>query len=778
MATVNTETNITFPVVELNIQLNTNVAGMQSFKRGMLKLPKMPDAPEMTSELPFFTRNVRYPSYIQNADWKTRFEFFFDRDVFVETLRKEIANDPSIFKRPEDIEADEKSKPKKNDASETNESSKKLTKKSSIKSSKKKNRTGEEWLLYTEKQNVMITLRSIFPIPEIFGTALKNSYDHNIMKKRNGRIAYDLDIKSAFNFFGFMYKFGIASKEEEDYFLNVNGKRYEIEDVTWENDIGNHPTYSAFLKAQNTTFEEVSNSKLEVTKKTNSYRDDLNTYLNTLFTREKLKERYIFDIFQKNVPDMMKEFKTSCGTPSKNKPDECNISAEQLNDKHEFVKFFETRFKSMDDKKLEKYIYSDYNTNKKVFTNVKENLIKDNYDFSQKIDFEKMWDDEEEFSKEEKDAMINGLFVELKNPETLIGLIRLLEKRAKESSGNDRDSHNIKNTAIRAVEKLNRLTGDDESREKGIIAANTILSVNRDISSVRSSNFINDEDLSNLFKKLVEKSVKLKGSLIVQDFVVNNTPMKLNDSPPSANDKKTEEEEPASNREIAQFIELEYRNAYNLNNKLANSVNNIYEPARKTSNQKLYCLLRQIKTGILPEECNYLNDKERVDASVFKRVYDYYFSEYPDPSTFRQIEPFLYTGVDQVRSTDTGENSKSSGTTQEICVRLDLVEADKFENASRAPCKLFDQTIANEYKFLTGKGYVDGSILSKYRDLDFDSIIPNPMNVVEKAENETKGANVEDAPQEPPPTEGGGAVRRCSRKNRRHCKAKTLRINV
>jgi hypothetical protein len=138
----------------------------------------------------------------------------------------------------------------------------------------------------------------------------------------------------------------------------------------------------------------------------------------------------------------------------------------------------------------------------------------------------------------------------------------------------------------------------------------------------------------------------------------------------------------------------------------------------------------------------------------------------------------LYTGVDQVRSTDTGENSKSSGTTQEICVRLDLVEADKFENTSRAPCKLFDQTIANEYKFLTGKGYVDGSILSKYRDLDFDSIIPNPTNIVEKAENETKGANVEDAPQEPPPTEGGGAVRRCSRKHRRHCKAKTLRINV
>jgi hypothetical protein len=78
MAASNTPKNITFAVAKLNIQLNTNVAGIQPFKRGMLKLPKMPDAPEMTSELPFFTTYVKYPAHIQNSDWKTRFEFFFN----------------------------------------------------------------------------------------------------------------------------------------------------------------------------------------------------------------------------------------------------------------------------------------------------------------------------------------------------------------------------------------------------------------------------------------------------------------------------------------------------------------------------------------------------------------------------------------------------------------------------------------------------------------------------------------------------------------------------
>ena len=779
MATSNTPRNITFTVAKLNIQLNTNVAGIQPFKRGMLKLPKMTDAPEMTSELPFFTTYVKYPSHIQNSDWKTRFEFFFNRDTFVETLRKEIENDPSIFKRPEDIEK----KLHSDNAVSKEEPDKKL--KSTKKQPAPPNKTNEEWLLATEKENIMITLRSIFPIPDIFGTALKNSYDHILMQTGNSRVIYDLDIKNAFNIFGFMYKFGIANKEEEDYFLNVNGKRYEIEDVVWENDIVNHPTYSDFLKAQNSTFEEVSNSKYAVVNNTKKYAEYLDTRLTTLNARSKLKDRYIFDIFKANSgPQMINEMKESCGNAIKSigKDVECKIDGSKFNDRASFVKFFEAKFNRYDEKKFDKYIYAD--AKNQLYPNVKEELIREHYtiDDSEKIDVEKSWNTLIQQEGEDSPVgLIQVLLQDLKNPETITGLIYSLEMNrdaATKHSNPDRTERETKAVLERIIDKLNRLIGDESSRETGITAANTILSINQDVNDAAAARLVKlDDEYIAMFNKLVELAIQLKASSIVLDFVDKNKPMNLNqDNETSETESKTTKFTTAvkTNPDVIEFIRKNYTTEYNKNNQLSNSISNIYEPVRKTSNPKLYCLLRKIKTGNTVAECKYTKDFDKLDSSVFKKIYDYYVADNTNRTSFLEIEPYLYTGVDQIQSNNSDEKSNFAGASPEISVRIDLVEADKFEKVERAPCKLFDSVIAEEYKHLTDKRYNDGTILSTYRNLDFDSVIPNPMGDAATAAIE---ANPEETKDTDEPVTNGGKRKGVAgtRKTKIPCKTRTLR---
>lgn len=751
--------SITFAVSELNIQLNTNVAGMQPFKRGMLKLPKMTDPPTMTSELPFFTNYVKYPSYIQYSDWKTRFEFFFNRDIFVDTLRAEIENDSSIFRRPEDFA----------DSSAVDENSRTT------------NKTSGEWLIATEKENIMITLRSIFPIPEIFGTALKNSYEHTLMKTGNSRVVYDLDLKSAFNFFGFMYKFGIANKQEEDYFLNVQGQRYEIEDAVWQNDIVNHPTYSDFLKAHNETYEQVSNSKFAVTNKVRQYKYNLDVRLQYLNDTSKLKERYIYDVFKQNDgAQMIKEMKESCGISNKDSSvsadGKCDIDDAKFNDKAFFVKFFESIFSRYDEAKFAKYIYKNVKEKTDIYPNVKEQLLRDHLidlkDKNNKFDVEAKWNEDTE--TEDTQGLIDVLLQELKNPETITGLIYLAEKTRAGvlgSKSSDGKSREIKNTMDRIIEKLNRLVGENDTRETGLNAANTILSINQDINNaigsnngIRMSDLITNSEYIPMFNKLVELATQVKGSSMVLDFVDKNKSMNLNQTREKDADASKTAKTTAVQVDpgVVDFIRKNFTSEYNMNNQLANSINNIYEPSRKTSNTKLYCLLRKIKTGY----DNLPGCDKNVDASVFKRIYDYYMSEYPKRGSFLDIEPYLYTGVDQIRSNNYDEESSLSGASPEICVRLDLVEADKFEKVSSAPCKLFDSVLAEEYKHLTDKRYNDGSLLSTYRNLNlnFDSAVHDTINEVVKLAAEPKNK--------------GGEFRRSSQKNRRQCRTKTLRVGV
>lgn len=259
------KTNVIFPISGLHIRLDTNIEQREElgeenkefllFKRTMIKMPKMDISPVFDSEIPYFTKNVKYPKSLENSDYKAKYEFFFNRRIFVDILRREIDEDDSIFIRPFT-----------DSTSDTNSVTDKEEYDTNIKA--------------IEKENIMITLRCLFPIPEVFGKVLKNSYDDVLGTDTNRRIFSDINVLSTLNIFGFMYKFGILNKEKQEYFINLNGKRYMVDDVTWENDIVSHPIYKRFLTTQQRVYEEVGQNLYTLQKKKKDAEDELKSLLN------------------------------------------------------------------------------------------------------------------------------------------------------------------------------------------------------------------------------------------------------------------------------------------------------------------------------------------------------------------------------------------------------------------------------------------------------------------------------------------------------------------
>lgn len=748
---------IIFPVSELNIKLDTNVGEAVSFNRGMIKLPKMSDPPEMTSELPFFTKYVRYPSDIQNADWKTRYEFFFNRDKFVDTLREAIDDDESIFKSQQQIELkeDDNDKADEDDDTKSNKSKK-----------KRPNKQGQEWLTDTEKHNIMITLRSIFPLSDVFGTTLKNSYEHILLKKSNDRILYDLDIKNAFNFFGFMNKFGIIIKEEEEYFLNVGGKRYSIEDVMWENDIVNHPIYAEFLKTLRATFDEAELLKLDVEKQLNEFVEKLNNKMKQLIARQELKRRYILDVFQK-IPKVKELMVQECSSAA----DGC-----QLTSKTNTFRSFDKKFKSANQSDFDKYLLSTKeSTNEtELHDEIKLELIKDYVKLNKQeaeLENDKKIDYWNSLPSVKQKGIVKQMTDDLKNPDTIEGMIAMAENN-QQSAIKYKDSRNAAFEPI--LEKLNAMNDIQaaETRDDADNIATIILSLHNINSQFDGSVRYALGEYDTLFESLVELAINVKAGLMAYQFVNDQKAMNLK---PRQSDGKKEN---VVHRKLVEAVNLKFSKEVEINDKLSNSVNNIYEPLRKTSNAQLYCMLQNFKTGQLPADCD-LPESGELDTSVFNRIYEFYLSEYLDRRSFRSIQDYLYVGVDQiqVQGSSSGDDDKksaasSTGKSYEIYVRVDLVDADTFEKAPRAACGLYDKIITEEFKNLTDKRYTDGTILSKYRNLDFDTILPNSAVDIANAADTTATQIETGLKQEEtqPPVEKTSGGNKKSRSRMKHTK--------
>jgi hypothetical protein len=169
------------------------------------------------------------------------------------------------------------------------------------------------------------------------------------------------------------------------------------------------------------------------------------------------------------------------------------------------------------------------------------------------------------------------------------------------------------------------------------------------------------------------------------------------------------------------------------------------------------------------------------DADLFNAIYEYYLSNYPDRRAFGSIKESLYTGVDQMRSSDQNTKSGIKQSFPEIYVRIDLVNADKMDKIPNAACNLVDNILSNGFKTLTDDFYIDGSKLSEYRALDPDSKF---VDKVTGETDETLKAEADKAQEKgqskpnlnPNPNEGRGGGRK-SRSLRKYHKTRTLRAN-
>lgn len=810
--------NVIFPYSVLYIQLDTNTgkngeSSVQLFKRTMIKMPKMDVVPIFTSEYPFFTKNIKYPKSLERADWRTKYEFFFNRQVFLDKLNKQIELEESSFIKQvttKDVEAERKYYEKVQDI---------------------------------EKENVMITLRCLFPIPEVFGKTLKNTYDHVLISTGNERVFKDINVLSTLNIFGFMYKFGIVKKEKQEYFINIGGKSYMVDNVVWENDLVNHPVYKRFLLAQRNVYEEVENNKFNILQRREAAEEELTTILNKSAdakdedsagneTNDGVKSLYdesnynfriangiagIFkdaatnDFLIKNPPTV-ESIQTLVS-----KPDEIRLGVESKKYLRDYI------FKVVSDiDKLAGYLNKE-KTESPQYKQIVNFITEINEIMKGIPDSKKNLTDAEQQKKEKDYKRLFILFNEIiqyldKNKEFLTKLgyesdeydkfkispkqnptpkskkakkQNILDKPLVESF-KTRIENSAKNSGVQtiqlqqfqnAVSTIKKLLGDvfevDVSTGKDaktnistLKKAEKLISIQEEIEQYgKQSNTQQPEktffEASEVlfFQQLIKIAIQVKAANIVYDFAENNTPMNLSDT---VLDSKNQISDVM--KQVNGYITKNYANEVRINNKLSTNTNEIYEPVRKTSNRELYEVIRLFKVGerILKAKNTKLTDEQiRKYKKVINDIYDEYILDI-DSGEKDIYETYLYVGTD-----DVNVNEKQDDTTQEIkrnvkeiYVQFDLVDADTFEKTRRAPCKLYDRELAEEFMYLADPRNKNNRSLSRFRNLDFNSVIPDPLAEAVDPNNPTAAIN------NPPLTERKGGY---TRRNRSVNGVKTLR---
>ena len=231
------------------------------------------------------------------------------------------------------------------------------------------------------------------------------------------------------------------------------------------------------------------------------------------------------------------------------------------------------------------------------------------------------------------------------------------------------------------------------------------------------------------------------------------------------------------NQRINKFITDFFGTEASINNKLSTNVNDVFEPIRKTSNIELYKVLKLFKFGdlVVKREHKLSNSEIEEYREVLDNVHSQYISLQSNNSS-QNLDEYLYTGVDEVKSTISMTNSDSKEEPEirrnvnEIYVRVDLVDADKFEKKNRASCKLLDKELEQEFLYLADPRNKNNTSLSRFRNLDFDSIVQNPV-VSENAVKDAKREGEKEAKKT-----GGVRRKKMSRRVRYENRANTRKI--
>jgi hypothetical protein len=231
------------------------------------------------------------------------------------------------------------------------------------------------------------------------------------------------------------------------------------------------------------------------------------------------------------------------------------------------------------------------------------------------------------------------------------------------------------------------------------------------------------------------------------------------------------------NKSIIQYIRDFFGTEAEINNQLSTNVNNVFEPARKTSNRELYNVLKLFKIGDSAMRKEYKSSEINKYRGVLTKVHDQYISNRHKKE--EEIDEYLYTGIDEVKSVSSSGEQKNDRTeiprnVYEIYVRMDLVDADMREKSSNSGCKLLDKELEQEYMYLADPRNINNSMLSRFRNLDFESVAPNP--IVTSVES-SKDKDVKDATNPLPKVKvtGGKEHKKTSRRIRSNYLHKTQR---
>lgn len=637
--------DIQFPVSTIRIKLDLNLDKKNNsiiFDRSMIQTPVTTRKPGVTSDKPFFTKHIKYPSQLESKIWQDKFLFFFDRDTFVKKLQKHVAENPSDYVLP----GTEEQFPEK--------------------------------LMEFEKHNIMIMLRCIFAIPEAFGYALQNSYDHILLKKGNQRIIKDLNLKSAINVMGFLYRFGVMNREKQEYFILMGNKKYVVVNVVWINDVVNQPNYNAFLQSYHTNINEVRNNISKIETQLATYKSTLQKELTDGYNRS-MKLKGLKKMYETVVP---------------------NASAD------DFVKLMNkpvSKIKSEFDSIIGSTGAITDNTDLKALFDILE--IKPGSDQDQvqldagrKKEILKEWVNLENIT-------------EAKDHRSLYALLKHIEAKRPQQGAITTSDSALRNANIEICDKLEGLADVNPTLSEADIV-DTVAQTFIDIQSIMDNNggkkaFINGPDIEFYFNKiLMDNSIGIVGTKRVLNFAKNGITMIFSDKDKSTADSASSTNENSSNisRKIQNFIKTTFASEATYNDDLIKSVNDVFMPARKTSNPKLYELIRRVKTGKWPETPD--ADKEK---TVFKKIYEQYLSIYENNvSDMDFVNQYVYSGVDFV-------NEKSESF-YEITVLMNLVSSEHAD----ADCGFYDKMLEQEYLNQIDPQNPKQTKKLKYRNLEPD----------------------------------------------------------
>lgn len=527
-----------------------------------------------------------------------------------------------------------------------------------------------------EKDNIAAMLRAIFPISGHFGNALASSYDNYILQNLNWEVVYGIDAMELVNIFGFAERFGIINKERNSSYIKIDGKPKSIFSVIWENDVVNHPVYREFIEMYISQVKKTSMRTYEVYRGLGDKNDALDTKLRESWDNYSVKA----DVYSN--PKHMKRLSKLLGISDKE--DRIYKIEKQLNR----INFDDLLNKWKADIELVKLRFQRKIKQATTASKVVNEFMK----------YRQTGGNTRVMTPEE-------IVTALKNSNTIGSLIHYLEGQA--ASSNDYDDYGRRSsgstskqrdTITRIAYKLGQL--NSENGAKGLGAANILSEVNDMI----VENSISLGEYSKMFKEYLNLAVEVEAANNVYLFVSENKPIRIAKNGVFLDGTKETETDKLIDRKMREL----YGPILKQSEDLANSVENVYTPKRKTSNPELFELIEKTKGKKKKNESSENETKSK--QHVIDKIYRKYLAKSPMNYPLSELKKYMYTGVDttikppQAREEkDEKKKTEDPGISEEfseIYVQMNVVDKASYETTPKSNCKWKEDSLTNDLQYL------------------------------------------------------------------------------